>query len=164
MTDWLLAMQQMKAGALGLSPLPPICAPLETHLVAGPIVAYRAWQLTQNESSQLRLRSMVVKATWVPFSPIRGSPAQPYHGVYALKTLAALREYGKESVPEMYGAVALWGAVIEHELGYRAEWAYPLALWAPPSPMPGFPTNPLLVQVAEAYGVPLLPGPPEEHT
>lgn len=30
------------------------------------------------------------------------------------------------------GAVALWGTVIEHERGYRAEYAYPLGLWVPP--------------------------------
>jgi hypothetical protein len=32
----------------------------------------------------------------------------------------------------VYGKVALWGRVIEHERGYRAQYAYPLELWVYP--------------------------------
>lgn len=50
------------------------------------------------------------------------------NGIYAFKTLADLRRrwYYTESV---IGTVALWGRVMEHARGYRAEFAYPLRLW-----------------------------------
>jgi hypothetical protein len=32
----------------------------------------------------------------------------------------------------VYGKVALWGRIIEHERGYRAQYAYPLELWVYP--------------------------------
>jgi hypothetical protein len=31
-----------------------------------------------------------------------------------------------------YGKVALWGRIVEHERGYRAQYAYPLELWVYP--------------------------------
>lgn len=33
------------------------------------------------------------------------------------------------SVASVYGEVALWGDVIEHERGFRAQYAYPRRLW-----------------------------------
>ena len=55
------------------------------------------------------------------------------------------------------GEVALWGRVIEHTLGYRAEYAYPIRLFRPPSPMPGFPqpVQAPLEQLAALYGIPV---------
>jgi hypothetical protein len=49
-------------------------------------------------------------------------------GIYAFKTRQDLEgsEYGHMPV---YGRVALWGRVIEHEHGYRAQRAYPTQLW-----------------------------------
>ena len=60
------------------------------------------------------------------------------------------------------GQIALWGRVIEHEHGYRAEWGYPWCVEVSkeaepmPSPMPGFPWTPpessLADQLRETYG------------
>jgi hypothetical protein len=38
-------------------------------------------------------------------------------------------EAGGDLMVQVWGRVALWGRVIEHEIGYRAACAYPAALW-----------------------------------
>lgn len=44
------------------------------------------------------------------------------------------REYNNswDMLPDRFviGAVYLWGRVIEHEIGYRAQFAYPKEIWA----------------------------------
>ena len=47
------------------------------------------------------------------------------------------------------GQVALWGTVIEHERGYRAQYAYPALIDLAP-PMPGFPRPASLLRLAKA--------------
>lgn len=47
------------------------------------------------------------------------------------------------------GKVALWGKVIEHALGFRAEYAYPLELWIPDT------LYPFLEELHHLYGVPI---------
>lgn len=86
-------------------------------------------------------------------------------GFHAFKTLEGARAYyGYASVkaPVVFGEIALWGTVVEHEEGYRAEfasivrlierldyWREPYRRWwqfwkAPPD---------LLAEVRAAYGV-----------
>lgn len=65
-------------------------------------------------------------------------------GIYALKNRAeaklrmlssdlSLQRFGPHGSPNpefsCWGSVSLWGRVIEHERGYRAEYAYPSELW-----------------------------------
>ena len=45
----------------------------------------------------------------------------------------------REVRAQVLGEVALWGTIIEHRDGYRAEFGYPLRLSVPSAPMPGFP-------------------------
>ena len=52
-------------------------------------------------------------------------------GVYAAKSLDHLRKIGLDRFGVL-GEVNLWGPVIEHELGYRARFAYPKTLFLPP--------------------------------
>lgn len=51
-------------------------------------------------------------------------------GVYAFKTLAELKADVGERAPGgyCYGQVKLWGRIVEHEYGYRAEYARVLSL------------------------------------
>jgi hypothetical protein len=51
--------------------------------------------------------------------------------VYAAKSLDHLRKTGLDRFGVL-GEVNLWGTVIEHELGYRARFAYPKTLFLPP--------------------------------
>ena len=56
-------------------------------------------------------------------------------GVYATKGLDHLREtqYWRHGI---HGKVNLWGTVVEHELGWRAQCAYPKALFLPRDRLP----------------------------
>jgi hypothetical protein len=59
-----------------------------------------------------------------------------HNGIHAFKRQHTIAEYrASYSVngdpPLVYGTVALWGRVIEHQEGYRAEFAYPQSLVVP---------------------------------
>lgn len=56
-------------------------------------------------------------------------------GVYAVKSLEHLRQIGYER-RGIYGEVYLWGTVVEHKLGWRAQFAYPKSLFLPPDVIP----------------------------
>jgi len=56
-------------------------------------------------------------------------------GVYAAKSREHLRQLGYEG-RGIRGEVHLWGTVVEHELGYRSEFAYPKTLFLPPDLIP----------------------------
>jgi hypothetical protein len=71
-------------------------------------------------------------------------------GIYAYKTDEWIEEYRTVTgwtwgEPRVWGAVKLWGRIIEHQWGYRAEYAYPHELC----------TNdgPLAAKIATLYGV-----------
>jgi hypothetical protein len=46
-------------------------------------------------------------------------------GVYAAKSLDCLRALGYMRYGSIYGELYLWGTVVEHQLGWRAQYAYP---------------------------------------
>ena len=56
-------------------------------------------------------------------------------GVYAAKTIEHLRQCGYERFG-IHGEVYLWGTVVEHERGWRAELAYPKTLFLAPDKIP----------------------------
>ena len=56
-------------------------------------------------------------------------------GVYAAKNLEHLREIDYEKLG-VHGEVYLWGTVVEHRLGWRAQFAYPKSLFLPPDRVP----------------------------
>ena len=56
-------------------------------------------------------------------------------GVYAAKNIEHLRQFGYER-RGIHGEVYLWGTVVEHKLGWRAQFAYPKSLFLPPDTIP----------------------------
>jgi hypothetical protein len=56
-------------------------------------------------------------------------------GVYAARSLEHLRQFGYEE-RGIHGEVYLWGTVVEHKLGWRAQFAYPKSLCLPPDAVP----------------------------
>ena len=56
-------------------------------------------------------------------------------GVYASKSLEQLLTTGYAKCG-IHGEVYLWGTVVEHELGWRAQFAYPKTLFLPPDLIP----------------------------
>ena len=117
-----------------------------------PIVAYRTWQW-----DAVGLKSLNCEP-WIPgqclaaacrrhggwraangeSSPLDGH--EPPHdgcscGVYAAKNFAHLRNIGYAEYG-VHGEVYLWGSVVEHALGYRAQYAYPKSIVLPPDTIP----------------------------
>jgi len=105
----------------------------------GEIIAYRVWKLNVI-NNVLTLRSMAVDCIWSPgevmtmnsvldqcsFGRDKWKRIPPHigAGIHAFKSLVnAIDQYEgfSSSSPVVYGTVALWGEVIEHALGYRAE-------------------------------------------
>ena len=117
-----------------------------------PIVACRVWQW---DASGLRSLN---GEPWLPGKPLaagcrvsdsgtlvgraetaNGNHAAPQGGctcgVYAAKDFEHLRRTGYDRYG-IHGQVCLWGTVVEHQLGWRAEFAYPKTLWLPLDALP----------------------------
>ncbi len=116
-----------------------------------PIVAYRVWQW-----DAVGLKSLNCEP-WIPdhclaaacryrlWKAANGEAASldghepPHHncrcGVYAAKNFAHLRNIGYADYG-VHGEVYLWGRVVEHHFGYRAQYAYPKSLVLPPDTVP----------------------------
>jgi len=72
-------------------------------------------------------------------------------GIYAYKEKPRLLHEIKNSCSGLrlvYGEINLWGKVIEHEDGYRAQFGYPKRLWCTPA------IEPLAGWIGYVYGVP----------
>jgi len=115
----------------------PTLEGLSTDIATEPIVAWRAWALTgRRDGTDLLLRPVAKRArTWRPREVVEAScrtsrwhdapdPACTcgLHGTHGLEVLR------KTKCPAVLGRVALWGRVVEHEHGYRAQFAYPQRL------------------------------------
>ena len=117
-----------------------------------PIVGYRAWRWkatglqSLNGSPWLPGRPLVARCgppgggTIASLAETGHSPDELPHldctcGVYAAKNLEHLREidYARFGI---HGEVYLWGTVVEHRLGWRAQFAYPKSLFLPPDRVP----------------------------
>lgn len=112
----------------------PVAADLDVKASIEPIVAWRTWALTgHRDGTDLLLRPVAGRSRpWRPMqvveaackhSRLHSSPSVRctcgLHGTHALDILRRTR------CPAVLGRVALWGRVIEHEHGYRAQYAYP---------------------------------------
>lgn len=94
---------------------------LPKQVKAGEIVGWRAW-LIKNGPGGYRLSSVAAPADWRPGQPMRGTPTPDGSaGVHAWKTRQQAEQYARGD-DIVVGQVELWGKVIEHELGYRAEY------------------------------------------
>jgi hypothetical protein len=102
------------------------------------VMAYRAWRMSGD-----RLISCTCDCEWRPrermdarcnnnVSHVRVPAWDCKCGFYAYKTASALAASEYVGLPQgltVQGRVALWGRVIHHALGYRAEYAYPQILY-----------------------------------
>lgn len=107
-----------------------------------PVIGYRLWRW---DSWGLRSFNDM---PWIPEQPMaaqcritrkhRAVEGLPLHdhdaphadcrcGVYAAKRLDDLRDMPCWNIG-VHGEVFLWGVIVEHELGWRAEFAYPKTL------------------------------------
>ena len=116
-----------------------------------PIVAYRVWQWdaaglkSLNNEPWIPEHCLAAACRYRLWKTANGEAAlldghePPHHdcrcGVYAAKNFAHLRQIGYADYG-VHGEVHLWGRVVEHHLGYRAQYAYPKSLVLPPDTVP----------------------------
>jgi hypothetical protein len=117
-----------------------------------PLVGYRVWtwdttglkslcgeRWHPSQSLAARCRASAVVGPVVGRSEAADAHDAPQEkctcGIYAVKTLHHFRSAGYERYG-IHGEVYLWGTVVEHELGYRAQFAYPKNLYLPPDMLP----------------------------
>ncbi len=109
----------------------------ERGALTEPILGWRTWTLAGSEDGdEVRLLPLAGdRRPWPPREPSRAVCARRGRhlvpglrctcGLYATRDLRALR---RSTNPAVLGTVALWGTVVEHAAGYRAEYAYPQRL------------------------------------
>ena len=96
-----------------------------------PIIGHRVWGWDAKEG----VKSLHGDA-WLPGRAIAAECILNYNhecpaddcscGVYAAKIYEHLAKIGHQRMgPFLHGEVCLWGRVVEHEFGYRAQFAYP---------------------------------------
>ncbi len=131
-----------KGGVFTLYPRKPFAELESAGLTVGEIVAHRVWRIDES----YYLRSGFRDDIWAPGSPMVGDPTGD-HGVHAFKDddeariLGAVAEYGPRRAASWFmallpderpesktigmaiGTVRLYGTVVEHEHGYRAQYA-----------------------------------------
>lgn len=100
------------------------CVPETDAVMAGEIIAWRAWR-----PCGPTLRSTYIDCTWDYEEPMHGIPGNGF-GVFAMKDVERIKKFYPELI---FGRVALWGDVIEHQYGYRAEYAKIISLDIGPS-------------------------------
>lgn len=115
-----------------LPPEPAPSEPLPREIRAGEIVAYRAWEVRLVDG-KVQYRSMHIGSVWedgeMRCDTAAGEALADYEcaGVHAWKTERQAHTYavdaGGPAARTTYaiGEVELWGEVVEHDLGYRAE-------------------------------------------
>ena len=104
-----------------------------------PVLGWRVWRLTRREDGSLRLVAVTRSDEWPAGEAARaGCQAGRQHrapsgscscGLYAAdspEALAASQIFS--SATSVVGAVAMWGSVVEHARGARAEISYPARL------------------------------------
>lgn len=89
----------------------------DAGIKAGEIIAWRCWKIKYDW-----LTSMAVESVWVPGQAMNGDIERA--GIHAWKDYGRAIEYGLEYGGKsiVVGRIKLWGEVIEHEHGYRAEY------------------------------------------
>lgn len=96
-------------------------------LVIGETVAWRCWRVMHGY-----LRSVAMDSIWVPGELMDGKILSDHGqadsgGIHAFKTMKEALRYGlpaaSQNTPMAIGRVKLHGEIIEHEKGYRAEFA-----------------------------------------
>ncbi len=167
-----------------------------------PVLGYRSWTVRIHPSGEPRLCSPYRRTVWAPGTPEQahcssrivatavgfrqiGPPDGPHTapgdgctcGVHAwrLEDAALADAAGAKGLRAVTGDVALWGVVLRHERGWRAERAYPSALRVHAATTDGLcfvfsweagelravPAEELAPALAETYGVPVTIDPAE---
>lgn len=94
----------------------------------GEIEAFRCWRVLGDYLASVN------GVIWLPDAPMTGEDVDlhNYNGVHAFKTMEQLElNYGSYEGFAV-GRVKLWGTIVEHETGYRAQYARPVSIVSAP--------------------------------
>jgi hypothetical protein len=143
------------ATSLALSLLDPDLDPIPDYVE--PLEAWRVWRVGMLQG-RVVLKSLFIGTVWEPGVPLSASCTQRHRsrlrpwriepsdhappemgcrcGIYGVQSVVAARSYLER--PDLLcrgerviGRVALWGTVVEGQLGWRASRAYPIELFVP---------------------------------
>ena len=137
-------------------------------IIREPIVGWRQWNfmfphfLANVGNDTLYVPREKMEARCLQYSNFFGNSIRKDHegaapqpncgcGIYAFKTKEQLLHETDavfHKVRIVYGEINLWGTIIEHETGYRAQYAYPKRLWCSST------IEPLAGWIGYVYGVP----------
>lgn len=94
-------------------------------IVLGEIEGFRAWRIFNG-----CLVSLCVDDVWLPGEPMTATDVNEdnTNGAHAFKTLTQAINYAGPHEPFAVGRVKLWGQIIEHAFGYRAEFSKPIEI------------------------------------
>lgn len=107
------------------------------------IIGWRVWRLNyvgqypgKGGGRPLTLQSTYMDTMWPPGQYARAccEVKRLHHGIHAFATEAQAVGYmsaGNKPRQYVFGEVSLWGRVVIHEDGYRAECAYPKRIYVP---------------------------------
>lgn len=131
------------------------------------VIGRRVWRRLETAGG-INLQSLSVSTCWPPRTPLQADcpvdgPLVPGWGcacgLYAWRLDRRWQDLPLQitglGVSDVVGLVGLWGRVIQHHDGWRGQYGYPLAFFAPPVP-PGFPTGSAFETLAKRYAVPLI--------
>ena len=137
---WLLE-RQISPNHIPMYANPPPEEPvvLERTVGVAELIGWRIWAVTASDM----LKSFAKPNVWLPDKPMTGKPRDDgMEGVWAFKdrkratAKAVEHRYERNIKGYAWGAVALWGDVIEHEHGWRAENARVISLDGVVLPVP----------------------------
>jgi hypothetical protein len=108
------------------------------------VVGWRVWGLCTSDAAHVRaaasapliLVSTFMNSVWYPGKVMKACCGANIlrHGIHAFTTPAEAIAYmseGRKPIRHVFGEVSLWGRVVIHERGYRAECAYPRHIFVP---------------------------------
>ncbi len=102
-------------------------------LRVGEIIGYRAWRVGERSWSnpaQDRLCSVYISDyVWDPDKPASGDVRT--HGIYSFRNVIRSSAEYAHTLPNsllLFGKVKIWGEVVEHERGYRSQFARIISL------------------------------------
>jgi hypothetical protein len=111
-------------------------SPRSVERSAEPVVAWRAWRLRREGVGALRLQPAFRGPPWGPLEPVRARCVRRRRhdapkrrctcGLYGFRDGSEVGLGGTRLAA--VGQVSMWGRVVEHDLGFRAEFAYPARL------------------------------------
>jgi hypothetical protein len=95
----------------------------------GEIIAYRAWRAIRPgwlHRRDDRLHSVLMSDyVWHPDEPASGDVRE--HGIYSFRNvIKSPVDYGYDAAmrgPILFGKIKIWGEIVEHEAGYRSQFA-----------------------------------------